>query len=218
MVQRLMYRKLHSYTIKSNQDKVVKTTGVDWCAKVLRREPVVSSVIQGIPHSRPTEYKRPRLSRNCRTVNRAYGGVLSGGAARERIIRDFFMRSKKLLKKLFKIQKFAHEVSSQSINRFRHIDIINIDQDMMKYVLEDLDHCLLKYGWGHFEPHFPIWLESIKDSTWVPQKIERAMRDFLWSDVGERIDQSVEWEVMCRPKEGGLGLVNLVSKNIALFG
>ncbi|KAF5183241.1 60S ribosomal protein L34, partial [Thalictrum thalictroides] len=36
-----------------------------------------------IPHLRPAEYKRSRLSRNRRTVNRAYGGVLSGGAVRE---------------------------------------------------------------------------------------------------------------------------------------
>lgn len=37
-----------------------------------------------IPHLRPAEYKRSRLARNRRTVNRAYGGVLSGGAVRER--------------------------------------------------------------------------------------------------------------------------------------
>lgn len=37
-----------------------------------------------IPHRRPAEYKRSRLSRNQRTVNRTYGGVLSGGAVRER--------------------------------------------------------------------------------------------------------------------------------------
>lgn len=39
-----------------------------------------------IPHLRPAEYKRSRLSRNRRTVNRAYGGVLSGGAVRERFV------------------------------------------------------------------------------------------------------------------------------------
>lgn len=39
-----------------------------------------------IPHLRPVEYKRSRLSRNRRTVNRAYGGVLSGGAVRERFV------------------------------------------------------------------------------------------------------------------------------------
>jgi len=37
-----------------------------------------------IPHLRPAEYKRCRLSRNRRTVNRPYGGVLSGTAVRER--------------------------------------------------------------------------------------------------------------------------------------
>lgn len=37
-----------------------------------------------IPHLRPAEYKRSRLSRNRRTVNRPYGGVLSGSAVRER--------------------------------------------------------------------------------------------------------------------------------------
>ena len=39
-----------------------------------------------IPHLRPAEYKRSRLSRNRRTVNRAYGGVLSGSAVRERYV------------------------------------------------------------------------------------------------------------------------------------
>jgi len=39
-----------------------------------------------IPHLRPTEYKRSRLPRNRRTVNRAYGGVLSGSAVRERFV------------------------------------------------------------------------------------------------------------------------------------
>ncbi|MCL7045963.1 hypothetical protein MKW94_011375, partial [Papaver nudicaule] len=40
--------------------------------------PVTGKRIQGIPHLRSTEYKGSRLSRNRRTVNRAYGGVLSG--------------------------------------------------------------------------------------------------------------------------------------------
>ncbi|MBA0621231.1 hypothetical protein Godav_006877, partial [Gossypium davidsonii] len=36
-----------------------------------------------IPHLRPAEYKSSRLPRNRKTVNRAYGGVLSGSAVRE---------------------------------------------------------------------------------------------------------------------------------------
>ncbi|KAL9378861.1 hypothetical protein Peur_027343 [Populus x canadensis] len=51
--------------------------------------PVTGKRIQGIPHLRPAEYKRSRLSRNRRTMNRAYGGVLSGSAVKERIIRGF---------------------------------------------------------------------------------------------------------------------------------
>ena len=39
-----------------------------------------------IPHLRPTEYKRSRLPKNRRTVNRAYGGVLSGSVVRERFV------------------------------------------------------------------------------------------------------------------------------------
>lgn len=39
-----------------------------------------------IPHLRPAEYKRSRLSRNGRTVNRAYGGVISSGTVRERFL------------------------------------------------------------------------------------------------------------------------------------
>ncbi|CAN6702532.1 unnamed protein product [Malus baccata var. baccata] len=67
--------------------------------------PVTGKRIQGIPHLRPAEYKRSRLSRNRRTVNRAYGGVLSGGAVRERIIRAFLVEEQKIVKKVLKIQK-----------------------------------------------------------------------------------------------------------------
>ena len=52
-----------------------------------------------IPHLRPAEYKRSRLSRNRRTVNRAYGGVLSGGAVRERFV---------LMKSIFTV--FFHHI------------------------------------------------------------------------------------------------------------
>ncbi|XP_020575540.1 uncharacterized protein LOC110021396 [Phalaenopsis equestris] len=46
-----------------------------------------SSPFTEIPRLRPAEYKRSRLQRNRRTVHRAYGGVLSGGAVRERSIK-----------------------------------------------------------------------------------------------------------------------------------
>ncbi|KAK2983403.1 hypothetical protein RJ640_001351 [Escallonia rubra] len=49
-----------------------------------RREQRLLWWLDQIPHLRPAEYRRSRLPRNRRTVNRAYGGVLSGVAVRER--------------------------------------------------------------------------------------------------------------------------------------
>ncbi|KAJ0727040.1 putative ribosomal protein L34Ae [Helianthus annuus] len=67
-----------------------------------------------IPHLRPAEYKRSRLSRNRRTVNRAYGGVLSAGAVRERIIRAFLVEEQKIVKKVLKIQKAKEKTASKA--------------------------------------------------------------------------------------------------------
>ncbi|KAH9292697.1 hypothetical protein KI387_042117, partial [Taxus chinensis] len=67
--------------------------------------PVTGKRIQGIPHLRPAEYRVSRLKRSRRTVNRPYGGVLSGSAVRERIIRAFLVEEQKIVKKVLKIQK-----------------------------------------------------------------------------------------------------------------
>nr|GLL47632.1 60S ribosomal protein L34 [Ipomoea trifida] len=110
MVQRLTYRKRHSYATKSNQHRVVKTPGGKLVYQTTKKRasgpkcPVTGKRIQGIPHLRPAEYKRSRLSRNRRTVNRPYGGVLSGGAVRERIVRAFLVEEQKIVKKVLKIQ------------------------------------------------------------------------------------------------------------------
>lgn len=58
-----------------------------------------------MPHLRPTAYKR--LAKNKKTVNRAYGGVLSAGAVRERIIRAFLVEEQKIVKKVLKTQAKA---------------------------------------------------------------------------------------------------------------
>ncbi|XXG83396.1 hypothetical protein AAC387_Pa10g1161 [Persea americana] len=60
------------------------------------------------------EYKRSRLSRNQRTVNRTYGGVLSEGAVRERIIRAFLVEEQKIIKKVLKIQKAKEKQVAKS--------------------------------------------------------------------------------------------------------
>ncbi|GMP28891.1 hypothetical protein CsSME_00004245 [Camellia sinensis var. sinensis] len=127
MVQRLTYRKRHSYATKSNQNRAVKTP-LKMCMNLGGRLvyqstkkrasgpkcPVTGKRIQGLPHLRPAEYERSRLSRNRRTVNRAYGGVLSGGAVRGRIIRAFLVEEQKIVKKVLKIQKSKEKQASKS--------------------------------------------------------------------------------------------------------
>ncbi|GJV95485.1 RNA-directed DNA polymerase, eukaryota, partial [Tanacetum coccineum] len=98
-----------------------------------------------IPHLRPTEYKRSRLSRNRRTVNRAYGGVLSAGAVRERIIRAFLVEEQKIVKKVLKIQKIKEKAAGKRVNDAEFVsddDSVNGEEekndDMSKKVnLED---------------------------------------------------------------------------------
>ncbi|GJV02958.1 60S ribosomal protein L34 [Tanacetum coccineum] len=151
MVQRLTYRRRHSYATKSNQHRVVKTPGGKLVYQTTKKRasgpkcPVTGKRIQGlgvslcifiecfdfnevadvkyglideivlmIPHLRPTEYKRSRLSRNRRTVNRAYGGVLSAGAVRERIIRAFLVEEQKIVKKVLKIQKAKEKTAAKN--------------------------------------------------------------------------------------------------------
>ncbi|CAJ2647951.1 unnamed protein product [Trifolium pratense] len=117
MVQRLTYRRRHSYATKSNQHRVVKTPGGKLVYQTTKKRasgpkcPVTGKRIQGIPHLRPTEYKRSRLPRNRRTVNRAYGGVLSGGAVRERA---FLVEEQKIVKKVLKIQKAKEKLATKA--------------------------------------------------------------------------------------------------------
>ncbi|KAF4375971.1 hypothetical protein F8388_010133 [Cannabis sativa] len=119
MVQRLTYRSRHIYASKSNQHRIVKTPGGKLVYQTTKKRardptcPITGKRIQGIPHLRSTEYKRSRLSRNRRTVNRAYGGVLSGRAVRERIIRAFLVEEQKIVKKVLKIQKAKEKLAAK---------------------------------------------------------------------------------------------------------
>ncbi|TXG71814.1 hypothetical protein EZV62_000393 [Acer yangbiense] len=112
-------RKRHSYATKSNQHRVVKTPSGKLVYQGTKKRtsgpkcPVTGKRIQGIPHLRPTEYKRSRLPRNRRTVNRAYGGVLSGGAVRGRIVRAFLVEEQKIVKNVLKIQKIKEKKESK---------------------------------------------------------------------------------------------------------
>ncbi|KNA04744.1 hypothetical protein SOVF_196870 [Spinacia oleracea] len=120
MVQRLTYRRRHNYATKSNQHRIVKTPGEKLVYQTTKKRAsgpkctVIGKRIQGIPHLRPNEYKRSRLPRDRRIVNRPYGGVLSGSAVRERIIRAFRTEEQKIVKKVLEIQKAKEKVAGKS--------------------------------------------------------------------------------------------------------
>jgi large subunit ribosomal protein L34e len=59
---------------------------------------VTKEKLHGITPSRPSE--RPRMAKRLKTVRRAYGGVLSHKALRERIIRAFLIDEQKVVKVL----------------------------------------------------------------------------------------------------------------------
>ncbi|KAL5062921.1 hypothetical protein RYX36_024658 [Vicia faba] len=72
-VQHLTYYRHHNFCNKFNQQGVVKTPSVKLVYHSVKKRarepkcPATGKRIQGIPHLRPTEYKRSRLSRNSKT-------------------------------------------------------------------------------------------------------------------------------------------------------
>jgi len=110
MVQRVHYRRRHSYNTTSNKVKLVKTPGgrltVHYRTKLTKgpRCGDCGTHIQGVPHLRSTAYAR--VSKRVKTVSRSYGGNRCASCVRERIIRAFLIEEQKIVKKVLK-QKAA---------------------------------------------------------------------------------------------------------------
>ena len=102
MVQRVVYRRHNNFNTRSNKVKKVKTPG--GVVKVQNVEKRATGPrcgdckcqISGIPQLRPYAYKG--LSKNQRTVARAYGGSRCGGCVRQRVIRAFLIEEQKCVK------------------------------------------------------------------------------------------------------------------------
>ena len=118
MVQRITYRRRHSYNTASNKIRLVKTPGGK--LSVQYRKKIGSSPkcgdcgvsLPGIPALRPKEYKR--LSRRQRSVSRAYGGSRCAGCVRTRIVRAFLVEEQKLVKALLKKSTQAAKVPKKA--------------------------------------------------------------------------------------------------------
>merc|ERR1712232_1309674 len=102
MVQRVTYRRRHSYNTKSNKTKIVKTPGgkltVHYRTKAAKgpRCGDCGTSLPGIPHLRPKEYSR--LPKSQKTVSRAYGGSRCGTCVKQRILRAFLVEEQRKAK------------------------------------------------------------------------------------------------------------------------
>merc|ERR1712183_971016 len=109
MVQRVTYRQRLSYNTKSNRRKIVRTPGGKLVFQYLKKRPNVPKCpmtgirLKGVKPMRPSEKSRHSLRH--KKVYRAYGGVLSHKAAREKIVRAFLIEEQKLVNQLMRDQQ-----------------------------------------------------------------------------------------------------------------
>merc|ERR1712158_129259 len=113
MVQRVTYRRRLSYNTKSNRRKIVRTPGGKLVFQYLKKKPNVPKCpmtgirLKGVKPLRPSE--KSRVSLRQKKVYRAYGGVLSHKAVREKIVRAFLIEEQKIVMKVLKAQKASKE-------------------------------------------------------------------------------------------------------------
>ena len=108
MVQRITYRRRLSYNTKSNRRRTVRTPGGKLVFQYLKKRPSVPKCpmtgvkLKGIKPMRSCELARHSLRH--KKVFRAYGGVLSHKAVREKIVRAFLIEEQKIVMKVLKAQ------------------------------------------------------------------------------------------------------------------
>ncbi|CAI8058034.1 60S ribosomal protein L34-A [Geodia barretti] len=111
MANRLKYRRRLSYNTKSNKVRVSKTPGGKLVYLHIHKLGTVPKCgdtgvkLRGLPAVRPFQLKK--LSRPKKTVSRAYGGVISHKALRQRIIRAFLIEEQKIVIRALKAQQQA---------------------------------------------------------------------------------------------------------------
>lgn len=117
MVARVTYRRRLSYNTKSNRIKAVRTPGNKVVAQYLSKKAQAPKcadtgvALYGIPALRPFQYKN--LEKRKRSVSRAYGGVLSAGAVKTRIIRAFIAEEARVLRTMLKQRAKAEKASAK---------------------------------------------------------------------------------------------------------
>merc|ERR1712174_4899 len=111
MVQRLTYRRRLSYNTASNGRKIVKTPGGKLVYQNIGKFASVPKCadtgkpLRGVKCARPRQLAQ--MSKRTKTVSRAYGGSVSGGALRNRIVRAFLIEEQKIVVKVLKARQAA---------------------------------------------------------------------------------------------------------------
>uniref|UniRef100_A0A0N5A462 Large ribosomal subunit protein eL34 n=1 Tax=Parastrongyloides trichosuri TaxID=131310 RepID=A0A0N5A462_PARTI len=101
MVQRLTYKRRHSYNTKSNKVRQFRTPGGRLALQYRKKVGTLPKCadtgvpLKGIKIVRPS--KLSKLSKRKKRVSRAYGGNLSANAVRERILRAFLVEEQKIV-------------------------------------------------------------------------------------------------------------------------
>merc|ERR1712133_254001 len=109
MTARLVLRRRLSYNTKSNTRRISKTPGGKLVYLYTKKPGSIPKCgdrgekLRGIKAARPK--KLAKLSRTKKTVNRAYGGCLSGKAVKERIVRAFLIEEQKLVVRVLRAQQ-----------------------------------------------------------------------------------------------------------------
>ena len=122
MVERLTYRRHVPWNTKSNKTRIVKTPGGKLVYLHIKKTSKrvkcgdTGKYLNGIKRVRPFEMKW--LKQRQRKVSRAYGGCLSVGAVRSRIIRAFLIEEQKCVKQVLqdkeKVKKEEEGAASQA--------------------------------------------------------------------------------------------------------
>merc|ERR1711924_106176 len=109
MVQRLTFRRRHSYATASNKVTKVKVASgrlVYHYNKKVAKGPRCGDCgksLPGIPHLRPKEYRG--ISKRQKNVSRAYGGNKCSGCVRDRVVRAFLCEERKIVKNVLKARR-----------------------------------------------------------------------------------------------------------------
>ena len=95
--RRIHYRRRTAYRTRGNNFKPVKTPGGKLVMQLLRKH-TKGTAMQGVKVRRPAQFRK--LAARQRTVARPYGGVLTAGEVKERIMKAFLIEEFRAFKNM----------------------------------------------------------------------------------------------------------------------